>query len=303
MNDPQAELQSFKPNHKYLVAFDSDGCVFDSMELKHKECVIPNIIKHWRLQAISKYARMAAEFVNLYSKWRGINRFPALIRAFDLLSDWPEVQRRHAVVPVAQPLRDWIARESILGNTTLKAEVQRSQDPIMKQALAWSEAVNATVAELVHGLSPFPYVRESMQLLVNKADIIVCSTTPGEELRREWKEHDIDQYVRIIAGQEEGSKKEHLNLVSKGNYPETNVLMVGDAPGDMKAAHSNNLFFYPINPGQEEESWERFYKEIIPLFLKGHYTKSLEAQLIAEFDSYLPEIPPWKKIVASQAFK
>jgi hypothetical protein len=37
------------------------------MEIKVKECVIPNLIKYWKLQAISKYARAAAEFVNLYS--------------------------------------------------------------------------------------------------------------------------------------------------------------------------------------------------------------------------------------------
>ncbi len=54
------------------------------MELKHKECFIPNIINYYDLQSISKYAREAAEFVNLYSKWRGINRFPALMMAVDL---------------------------------------------------------------------------------------------------------------------------------------------------------------------------------------------------------------------------
>jgi len=68
-------LYAFKPQHSYFVGIDSDGCVFDSMEIKHKECFIPNIIKYWKLQAISKYARAAAEFVNLYSKWRGVNRF------------------------------------------------------------------------------------------------------------------------------------------------------------------------------------------------------------------------------------
>ena len=35
------------------------------------------------LQGVSKYAREAAEFVNLYSKSRGINRFPALVEALE----------------------------------------------------------------------------------------------------------------------------------------------------------------------------------------------------------------------------
>jgi hypothetical protein len=82
--DPQAELKAFKAKHDFFVGIDSDGCAFDSMEIKHKECFIPNIIKHWDLQAVSKYARMAAEFVNLYSKWRGINRWPALVMVFDV---------------------------------------------------------------------------------------------------------------------------------------------------------------------------------------------------------------------------
>ena len=85
--DPAKELKEFKPKHKFFVGIDSDGCAFDTMEIKHKECFIPNIIQYWGLQAVSKYAREAAEFVNLYSEWRGINRFPAIMMVFDLLRD------------------------------------------------------------------------------------------------------------------------------------------------------------------------------------------------------------------------
>ena len=63
--DPQAELKNLQPNHEFLVAIDSDGCAFDSMEIKHKECFIPNFIKYFDLQPISKYAREAAEFTGL----------------------------------------------------------------------------------------------------------------------------------------------------------------------------------------------------------------------------------------------
>jgi hypothetical protein len=93
-HDPQAALKEFTPKHEFFVGIDSDGCAFDTMEIKHKECFAPNIIKYWDLQAVSKYARAAAEFVNLYSKYRGINRFPALMKVFELLRDWDEVQRR-----------------------------------------------------------------------------------------------------------------------------------------------------------------------------------------------------------------
>ena len=96
MNPSAAVFPDFKKRHDFLVALDSDGCVFDTMEIKHKECFIPNIIKHWNLQPVSKYARAAAEFVNLYSRWRGVNRFPALVKVFDLLREWPDVGRRRS---------------------------------------------------------------------------------------------------------------------------------------------------------------------------------------------------------------
>ena len=78
-------MYEIQPTKEFLVGIDSDGCAFDTMELKHKECFIPNTIKYYNLQAISKYAREAAEFVNLYSKSRGINRFPALVESLEWL--------------------------------------------------------------------------------------------------------------------------------------------------------------------------------------------------------------------------
>ncbi len=290
----QKKLAEFSPEHDYFVGIDSDGCAFDTMELKHKECFIPNIIKHWNLQAVSKYAREAAEFVNLYSKWRGINRFPALVKVFDLLRDRPEVRRRAARIPEVPSLQKFIASGVPLGNPALEQAVEQTQDPILKQALVWSLAVNSTVAEMVHGVPPFPFVQESLEKLSAQADVIVVSATPVEALEREWKEHKIDRYVSVIAGQEMGSKKEHLQLATGGKYAPDHVLMIGDAPGDLRAAKANGALFYPINPGHEEASWERFYREILDLFLRGGYTAEVESRFIEEFDRYLPENPPWK---------
>ena len=41
---------------------------------------------------------------------------------------------------------------------------------------------------MVHGVPPFPYVRESLDFLADKADMIVVSATPAEARRRraEW---------------------------------------------------------------------------------------------------------------------
>ncbi len=294
MSDYQAPLKNFKSRHDFFIAIDSDGCAFDTMEIKHKECFIPNIIKHWNLQPVSKFARAAAEFVNLYSQWRVINRFPALVRVFDLLLDWPEAMKRNPEIPSVQSLRHWIDEESKLGNPALEKKVEKKPDAVLSRALEWSKDVNKTVGEMVHDIPPFPFVRESLESVYSWADIIVCSATPEEALIREWQEHDIADFTEIIAGQEMGSKTEHIHLASENKYDKNNMLMIGDAPGDMKAAKANNAYFYPINPGHEDESWERFFKEAADKFKNGEYGGDYEASLIEKFQKSLPSTPPWK---------
>jgi hypothetical protein len=69
--------------------------------------------------------------------------------------------------------------------------------------------------------------------------------------------------------------------------------MIGDAPGDFRAAQANQCLFFPINPGNEEASWQRFLDEGIDRFLDGQFAGDYQEQLLAEFDKYLPQQPPW----------
>jgi len=148
---------------------------------------------------------------------------------------------------------------------------------------------------MVHDVPPFPYVRESLEKLAPVADVICVSATPGEALAREWEEHDIAKYAAVIAGQEMGSKAEHLGLAAKGRYPPTHILMIGDAFGDLKAARTNNALFFPVNPGHEDASWQLFHEEACARFLSETYAGDYEARLIEEFETYLPDTPPWKR--------
>ncbi|HEY4310472.1 MAG TPA: HAD hydrolase-like protein [Pirellulales bacterium] len=280
------------PKHKFLVGIDSDGCAFDTMELKHKECFIPNIINSYELQGVSKYAREAAEFVNLYSKSRGINRFPALIEALEWLQKRPEVAARGIKIRVPAGLVAWLKVETKQANPALAAAVEKSGDADLKQALAWSKAVNETIANFVRGVPPFPFVRECLEKLQGHADVLVVSATPNEALEREWEEHGLDKFVAAICGQEIGTKKETLTVAAK--YSAGHTLMIGDAPGDYKAAVANQALFFPINPGSEESSWRRLYEEGIDRFFAGTFAGEYQDKLLHEFDQCLPELPPWQ---------
>lgn len=295
MSDAQAPLRSFRPRHEYFVGIDSDGCVFDTMEVKQKECFVPAFVKHFHLAAVSKYAREICEFLNLYSRDRGTNRFPAYLKALDLLRERPEVKRRRVAVPDLPGLRAWLRLETKLGNPALRAAVAASGDPDLKRTLEWSEDVNRMIGEIVHDVPPFPFVRETLGALKGKADIMVVSATPGEALVREWEEHGLVESVDLIAGQEMGTKKEHLALAAgPERYARDHVLMIGDAPGDQRAAEANHALFYPIVPGAEDESWQRLYEEALPRFFNQTYGGEYQSGLISRFEKVLPEAPAWK---------
>jgi len=281
----------FSKKHDFLVGIDSDGCAFDTMELKHKECFIPNIINSYELQGVSKYAREAAEFVNLYSKSRGINRFPALVETLEWLQKRPEVAARGVAIRIPTGLVEWLKVETKQANPALAAAVEKTGDADLKQALVWSKAVNETIAHVVRGVPPFPYVQKCLEKLRGKADVLVVSATPNEALHREWEEHGLDSFVAAICGQEIGTKKETLGVAAQ--YAPQHTLMVGDAPGDYKAAVANHALFFPINPGAEETSWRRLFEGGIDRFFAGTFAGPYQEQLLAEFDKCLPEKPPW----------
>lgn len=146
-------------HHDFFVGIDPDGCVLDTMELKHKECFVPNFIDHYQLQAVSQYAREAWESVNLDSRCRGTNR-------------------------------------------------------------------------------------------------------------------EIFQNARA--------------------YPAAAALMVGDAPGDYRAAQANRCPFLPICPGDGEACWHRRGGEGIDRFFRGTFAGAYQQELLAEFERCLPTTPSWE---------
>jgi len=299
--DPAKPLKDFKPKQKFFVGIDSDGCAFDTMGIKQRECFCPWMIAYFGLQPVAQAVRECKDFADLFSKTRGANRHKTVKRTIsELLPNHPMTKARNFKVPQYPHYFAWVDDpKSLLSNDGLKQAIDQASAPEVKHelelALAWSERVNWAIGEIVKGMPPFPFVRESLKKIQPLADVIVVSATPGEALAREWEEHDIAKYVEVIAGQEMGTKAQHLKYATKGRYEKNHVLMVGDAPGDMKAAKANDALFYPINPGDEVESWKRFHDEAFDKFMNGEYAGEYERKLIAEFDECLPELPPWEK--------
>lgn len=288
---PAHALGSFRPRHDLLVGFDSDGCVLDTMASKQRDYFHPLIIRCWGLESIAPAVREVAEFVTLASRWRGANRFLALLKIFDELAARPEA--RGVAMPSTHALRRYLQSGQPLGHPTLIAELERHPDPALQKVLDWSLAVNREIDDRMPLPQVFPGAAEALQRVAREADAVVLSQTPQDRLVTEWRHQGLDAHVSLFVGQEAGSKAEQLGSLTRGRYRAGRVLMIGDAPGDLEAAREAGAWFYPILPNREAESWSRFNGESFERFVQGAFDDSYQHELARCFQASLPDAPPW----------
>ncbi len=291
-------IKDLKRKKDFLICIDSDGCLLDNMELKHKECFCPAFINCWDLQAVSRYAREIWEFVNLYSSTRGTNRFPALVRALDLVSGREEIRQRGIESFEIDALRKWCEITDNFSESALTSYIDGFSSEVpedLKRALCWSKEVNANILHIVRNIGPFPEVAETLKTLSESADIAVVSSTPQEALIRELGNCGIMQCFDAVAGQESGTKEVCVRkLMEQGGYQPDHVLKVGDAPGDYRAATANGCLYYPIIPGRESESWRKLRETVKDCFTSGNYRGQKMDELVRQFFFVLPENPSWE---------
>ena len=111
-----SDLLNHKPNKDYFVGIDSDGTVFDSMELKHKDCFVGSLIRVFELATITHEIHMVWNYVNIFSMTRGTNRFKALILTFNYLREMDRVKQLQIQLPMLKTLEDWINESKSLTN-------------------------------------------------------------------------------------------------------------------------------------------------------------------------------------------
>ncbi|HOL50137.1 MAG TPA: HAD hydrolase-like protein, partial [bacterium] len=287
--NPEEHKKLFKKTKDFLVAIDTDGCIVDNMNAKQMLIFHPLYMEFYQLWKIESYFREVAEFYNLFSVHRGCNRFIAIRLILMALNSRKDVQsqveKMNVVVPNIEPVDQYIEfcrnNNSGMGNISLSQFIStRPLDFELYKLSGWSHAVNKALDVIVDKIQPFENVRECLEMIYKHADIAVVSQTPYQDLFNYWDTHDLLKYVKIICGQEMGSKTYHIEILKKiGKYSDEQVLMIGDAPGDLDAIKKNNGFFYPVTPGIENDSWKQF-SEAFGLFLQGKYHVEMEQHLI-----------------------
>ena len=273
------DLQGFQKSKDFLVCIDSDGCAIDSMNIKHINCFGPRMVDEWNLHAWADEILKSWNYVNLYSLTRGINRFKGLIKALK------EIDGKYTRIEDLGTLEHWVETTNELSNNALSRAIEENPNSIsLQKALSWSNRVNASIRELPEEeVLPFPMVKEALMLAHQKADIAIVSSANLGAIMDEWKRHGLLPHVDLVLAQDAGTKAFCIQELLKKGYRKENVVMCGDAPGDLDAAKVNGVFYYPIKVNLEKESWQEFIDVGFEKLLSGTYTGAYQDAKTDEF--------------------
>ena len=258
-------FDGFKKTKDYLICVDSDGCVMDSMSVKHIECFGPAMVEEWNLREFRADALRIWNEVNLYTATRAINRFKGL----DIVLN--RINQEYCMIDGIEELDEWCSTAKRLSNPSLEEAIAKTDSPMLSKALAWSNEVNHRVYELSDRILPFKGAEKGLQKASEAADIVVVSSANPKAVLEEWGKHGLDSYPQLFLCQDAGPKEYCISEMLKFGYDVSQVLVLGDAPGDSKAAASNGVCFYPINVNHEVESWKEFSDKAVEVFVKGEY--------------------------------
>lgn len=245
-----------------LFCVDSDGAAMDTMTYKHELFFGPLAAEKFEVENDSFQKNW--EEINLYSRTRGVNRFVGLVMTLESVN--------YDVMNIDN-LKHWVNEASSLSNDSLEAEIEKKGTEDLKRALSWSIAVNKNITEAEGHDAPFESVLEGLKKLSDLGKVYVVSSANREAVEDEWERHGLMEYVEDLYCQDRGQKADVIAGFVKNGASPHNIMMVGDSPGDLKAAELNNAWFFPILVGNEKESWEDLHNKAAKKVADGEFTQ------------------------------
>ena len=263
-------FDSFEKKHDFLVCVDSDGCVMDTMNCKHFHCFGPCMVAEWGLEKWKDEILARWNVINLFSMTRGINRFKGLAMALG------EINEKYKPIVGITYLQHWADTAPALSNDAVAAAAASADcldaRIVFEKALSWSKAVNAAIVKLPEELKvPYAGAKEGLAAAHTFADVAMVSSANRDAVEEEWGKFGLLEHTDIVLAQDVGSKAACIAEMMKFGYDPTNVVMIGDAPGDCDAAEKNGVWYYPILVNHEKASWDEAIATAFGKLQSGEY--------------------------------
>ena len=113
-------LTDFTKKREFLVCLDSDGCVMNTVRIKHTTVMCPELIRVFALDEQADFITAAWDEINLHTITRGISRFESVRLVFDRLKN------RGIEIPGSEDIAAWVDTATELSTASLQRELQKT---------------------------------------------------------------------------------------------------------------------------------------------------------------------------------
>lgn len=255
-----------KEKNSHIFCIDSDGCVLNTMNNKHMNYFGPYAAEEWNVENKDKFLDIW-NVINLHSMTRGTNRFLSLVKVFD------EMHKIDSKVLQLKELDAWTKKTNKLSNQALEETLKTNDSLELKKVLDWSTRVNKSLSK--QPVKAFKEAVKCLKAISEVCDIAIVSSGNKEAIVKEWTDNKILAYVKNLFSQEDGSKAVCIKkLIDEEGYDKNNILMIGDAPGDLKAAETNGIRFYPIIYDDEDNCWSELRTNWLNKFINNKISET-----------------------------
>lgn len=255
----------------YVFCVDSDGCAMDTMTYKHQLFFGPLAADVFDVKAREDFLK-EWDKINLYSKTRGVNRYVGLVMGLEF-----------ANIPGIENLKHWVETTDSLSNASLEKAIAENPSDDLKKALEWSNQVNSHIKNYEGDALAFPGAVEGLEALHELGKVFVVSSANKEAVEEEWNDQGLMAHIDDLYCQDRGKKEDVIAGLIEEGYTVTNIMMIGDSPGDLSAAEQNGVAFYPILVGNEANSWKALAHSIGKAFVEGNFNKQDQEEAISKF--------------------
>lgn len=192
-------LTDFTKKREFLICMDSDGCVMDTVRIKHSTVMCPELIRVFALDDHADFITAAWDEINLHTITRGISRFESVRLVFDGLKN------RGIETRAARILR-WVRYRDGAFHGQPQRELQKTGSLPCASCRSGTTPATAVFRRWSRRLSRSPAWRKACASCTPWPDVAVVSAANESAIASEWKRYGLARHADVIFGQEVGSK-------------------------------------------------------------------------------------------------
>jgi len=251
-----------------IVIIESEGAVFDINRYWHETAYLPSFIGCFGSNVDPSIVGEIWRTVALETSLRGEHPLVILLAALRVLNVlFPSMQR----AVIIKTLEKYSLSEKTFDDLFKLDE----KHPVEMMIIDWFSMAEGLIQELgrVPHFSTAEEFLRSAKYIAPRSEVLVYSYLAEMSAMRMWQNAGLGECFYRIAGKERGRPGEYLRAALSAGFERSSIMAIGSSAEMFRASQLAGIRFFPIVPGQEEESWKILAERWFPAYLRGEAWK------------------------------